>query len=236
MQGSHLNQKDKKDHCVKVFSCLMLRGQVHSAVQFITNRIHGGGVLSVYASTGVPGCAALDTLHQKHPKSGITDESAFLPCDALPPLDITADYVEHVAQGSAGPGGSTALQWHGYLLRYGFSSAHLQDAIAMLASLACHLANEIIDWENMHALMMASYLIALDKCPGVRPIGIGNALRQILCKVVALATCADLEKVCGIAQLCSGIASWYGGINSCCSCFSISTVMRARWSSKETAL
>ena len=78
---------------------------------------------------------------------------------------------------------------------------YVPDAVAMLAR---HLANRIIDWENMRALM-ASHLIALDKCPGVHPIGIGDALRRMLCKVTALATHADLEEVCGKAQLCSGL-------------------------------
>ena len=92
-------------------------------MRFITDRVHGGGVLSLDASTGVPGNSVLDIWHEKHPEPGVIDESAFMPCDDLPPLldlDITADYVEHVAhqiQGSSGPCGSTALQWHGYLLR-----------------------------------------------------------------------------------------------------------------------
>ena len=79
-----------------------------------------------------------------------------MPGDILPPLlglNITADYLEHVAhqiQGSAGPGGPTALQWHCYLLRFGLSSARLRDAVAKLARL---LANGIVEWENIHALM-----------------------------------------------------------------------------------
>ena len=93
----------------------MLSGQVHSAVRFITDRIHGGGVIPLDASTSVPSYSVLDILLKKHPDPGVIDESAFLPCDVLPPLidlDITADYVEHVAchiQGSAGLGGFTAL-------------------------------------------------------------------------------------------------------------------------------
>ena len=155
----------------------------------------------------------LDILHEKHPEPGVIDESAFMSCDDLPPLldlDITADYVECVAhqfQGSSGPCGSTALQWHGYLLRHGISSAHLRDAVAMLA---CRLANGIVDWESIHALM-ASQLIALDKCPGVRPIGVGEALRRILCKVIALATRTDLENICGVAQFCSGLRAGMEG-------------------------
>ena len=138
--------------------------------------------MSLDASTGVPGHSVLDVLREKHPEPGVNDESAFMPCDVLPPLldlDITADYVERVAhqiQRSAGPGGSTALQWHGYLLQYGLSSARLRDAVAMLAR---HLANGIVEWESIRALM-SSRLIALDKCPGVHPIGIGEALRRIL--------------------------------------------------------
>ena len=67
-----------------------------------------------------------------------------------------------------------------------------------------------MDWESIHALM-ASRLIALDKCPGVRPISVGEALQCILCKVIALATRTDLEDVCGVAQLCSGLQAGVEG-------------------------
>ena len=66
---------------------------------------------------------------------------------------------------------------------------------------------------------MSSRLIALDKCPGVCPIGIGEAFQWILCKVVALATHADLEDVCGVAYLCSGLrAGMEGPFMPCESC------------------
>ena len=167
---------------MKVFTHLMLWGEVRLSVRFITDRVHGGGVLPLNPCTGVPGHSVLDILHEKHPEPGVIDELALMSCDDLPPLldlDITADYVERVAhqtQGSSGPCGSTALQWHGYLLRHGVSSAYLRDAVAMLARL---LANGIVDWDIIRALM-ASQLIALDKCPGVHPIGVGEALWCIL--------------------------------------------------------
>ena len=88
--------KDEKEHYVKVFKHLMFRSQVQSAVHFITDREHGGGVLSLDASTGVTPTLCWSILLEKHPELVIIDESAFLPCDDLPPLldlDITSDYV-----------------------------------------------------------------------------------------------------------------------------------------------
>ena len=54
--------RNEKDHCVKVFTCLMLRGKVQSAVRFIANKVNSGGVLSLDASTGVPGKSVMDIL------------------------------------------------------------------------------------------------------------------------------------------------------------------------------
>ena len=100
---------------------LMLRGQVCSAVRFITDRVSGGRVLAYDSSSGVPGKSVADALREKHPEPCCSGNDAFLPFDSLPPIldvDITADYVERVAhhiQGAAGLGGSTAMQWNSYL-------------------------------------------------------------------------------------------------------------------------
>ena len=52
---------------------------------------------------------------------------------------------------------------------------------------------------------MSGRLIALDKCPGVRPIGIGECLRRIMCKCMAETTKKDLEETCGSQQLACGV-------------------------------
>ena len=71
-----------------------------------------------------------------------------------------------------------------------------------------------MEWDNIPALM-TSHLIALEKCPGVRPIGVGEVLRRILGKVMALATRRDIEEVCMTDQLCSWLkASIEGAVHA----------------------
>ena len=52
--------------------------------------------------------------------------------------------------------------------------------------------------------LLASRFNALDKCPGVRPIGIGETHRRIIVKAVLLITRSDLQDAAGPRQLCAG--------------------------------
>ena len=72
--------------------------------------------------------------------------------------------------------------------------------------------------------LMVSRLIALHKCPGVHHIGIGEALQHITCKVIALATWADLEDVFGVVQLCPGLrAGMKEVIHAVCELFDLNS-------------
>ena len=59
-------------------------------------------------------------------------------------------------------------------------------------------ANSIVSWDSIRDLV-ASYLIALDKGPGVMLIGIGEILHRIIGKAVYLATRLDVALV--VAQI-----------------------------------
>ena len=52
--------------------------------------------------------------------------------------------------------------------------------------------------------LTACRLVALDKRPGVRPIGIGETLRHLISKAVLHVTRDDILKAVGCQQLCAG--------------------------------
>ena len=54
------------------------------------------------------------------------------------------------------------------------------------------------------APILACHLIALDKCPGVRPIGIGDMVRRIIAKAVLQIVKGDIQEATGTKQLCTG--------------------------------
>ena len=125
-------------------------------------------------------------------------------------LEVTGAHIHYVAsriQGSAGPSGTDANHWQDVLLRYGAHSERLRDSVAALVR---RLSNSVAPWEDIRALV-ACRLVALDKCPGVRPIGVGETLRRIAGKTVCLLTRYDLEDVCKISQLCGGVRAGIEG-------------------------
>ena len=58
---------------------------------------------------------------------------------------------------------------------------------------------------------MACRLVALDKRPGVRPVGIGGTLRQALAKLVMREAGDQAKTACGNLQLCAGFKAGIEG-------------------------
>ena len=51
-------------------------------------------------------------------------------------------------------------------------------------------------WAAYRAIM-ANRLIGLDKCPGVRPVGIGEIWRRLFAKTVLVVAGAEAKEECG---------------------------------------
>ena len=66
------------------------------------------------------------------------------------------------------------------------------------------MANSSPPWAAYRSLM-ACLLVALDKRPGVRPVGIGEMLRRALAKLAMRADGDQAKTVCGNLKLCAGL-------------------------------
>ena len=88
-------------------------------------------------------------------------------------MDITNDTVTAVAGrllGGAGPGGTDSVLLQHWLLRFGGASAELRRIVGKFVE---WLGNGRLPWAAYRALI-SGRLIALDKQPGFRPVGVGE--------------------------------------------------------------
>ena len=83
----------------------------------------------------------------------------------------------------------------------GFISAS-NDLCHSLALLARCLFSTLVDPHALFAYL-ASHLIGLDKCPGVRPIGICETAGRLVSKTILHISKCDLQDSAGPLQLCA---------------------------------
>ena len=72
-----------------------------------------------------------------------------------------------------------------------------------LANFCKKICTSYVDPDCLTAFV-ACRLIALNKCPGVRPIGIGEVVRRILGKAILSTIGSEIEEVAGALQVCGG--------------------------------
>ena len=205
-RGRHTTQALR----VKEFARLVREGELTRALHYITTT-EPSGIL--FPSDTSDGHSVQDVLESKHPDPTPTAYGTLHKYDETPPLvpvQITDDIVLKVARrlkGSCGLDGTNAHSLRSWLTRFKQSSKHLRDS---LASLAQWMSNELVPWPAIRALLSCR-LIALDKNPGVRPIGIGHIWRRAIAKCVLAVAVPAATEACGIDQLCVGLQAGIEG-------------------------
>ncbi|KAI2490762.1 hypothetical protein MHU86_23809 [Fragilaria crotonensis] len=155
-------------------------------------------------------------LQEKHPAlrdptSVGEEDGAFEPYPNLPapiPVCVTQDDVEAISPrlaGAAGPGGTDAVDLANWLLRFGLEALREE-----MAAWTNWLANTSPPWAAYRAVM-ANRLVALDKQPGTRPVGIGEVYRRLWAKCLLKAIGSQATAACGNFNLCAGLQAGIEG-------------------------
>ena len=126
------------------------------------------------------------------------------------PVGITEEAVESVARklpGRSGPGGTDSEALQGWLLKFGEDSTRPRSSVEIVFD---RLANGIPPWVA-YCEFMCSRLIALDKHPGVRPVGVVETWRSLFANIVLMVTGPKAIMVCQDDQLCAGLKTGING-------------------------
>ena len=160
-----------------------------------------------------------DLLAEKHPRGQPASTSALMggECPVVNEIQfeaLTPALVQKVAkqcQGSAGPSGLHSDAWRRLVTSFkGASSTLCQD----LADLTRLIAMRSLKAEALTPFL-ACRLIALDKNPGVRPIGVCEVVRRIAAKAILRVIGDDIEEACGFFAKMLWLPSRLRGSSSC---------------------
>ena len=184
----------------------MMEGRVRSALKLLSDNSDTSLEETIDDTSGK---TVRDVLEDKHPDPKTVHPEALLgeaENDEFHPtiLDsITGESIWTAAlhtQGAAGPSGLDAFSWRRLCTLFGQKS---NDPCSPLAVVVRRISTSFIDSSTLLAYTSCR-LIAVDKCPGVRPIGIGEVVRRIIGKAVMRIVKYDLQHVVGAIQLCAG--------------------------------
>ena len=206
------SRKRCDENLVRSFSNLMFNGKTSAALDLLSLK-GKGGVLHTNdpANKDDPASpSVLDVLKSKHPPAQPATATALFQHPQEPPEvhpvvydSIDAKSIRSAAlntRGAAGPSGLDAHCWRRLCCSFHSASWDLCHSLAMVARRLCV---SLVDPNGLSAFL-ACRLIALDKCPGVRPIGICECARRIISKAILVVTKGDVQEVAGSLQLCAG--------------------------------
>ena len=194
----------------RTFSNLMFTGKCKAALELLSNA-QKGGVLHLHDlidPKDPTSPTVRDVLAEKHPPPQPATNDCILQEETETPHPIIfesldANVIRSAAlkvTGAAGPSGLDAHEWRRLCTNHKGAS---RDLCSSLASVARRICSSFVDPVSVGPLL-ASRLIALDKHPGVRPIGIGDTARRIISKAVLTIVGFDVQEAMGCLQLCGG--------------------------------
>lgn len=197
--------KNNQEHLAQSFANLMFQGKTEAALRLLSEDSRGG-VLRLDDS--IDGQRTVrEILSDKHPPPQPIHPDSIIsdsPSDVHPVLfeSIDASLIRSTAlrtSGAAGPSGLDALCWRRLCTSFKAAS---NDLCQSLADVTKRLCVNFVD-PSLIAPFLACRLIALNRNPGVRPIGIGDTARRIIAKATLTVTKWDIQEAVGSMQLCA---------------------------------
>ena len=177
------------------FEKLMFEGKGKAALRLITQNSNSGALRL--------NSEIKDALVNKHPPRQPAVPSAILTTNnSTPDLHpVVFDVIDGnlicesalKSDGAAGPSSLDAAAWRRLCCSFKSASADLCDALALVAR---QISSSLVDPVALQPFT-AYRLIALDKYPGIRPIGIGVVIRRIISKAIISITKNDIQAVAG---------------------------------------
>jgi len=154
-----------------------------------------------------------DVLAYKHPEGCQPPIEALENYDeALGPLRLQIGYGSFEAtvrkqSDSASPSSTDAVELQNWLFHFGAVSENLLNELIHWTE---WLANDSPSWAAYRA-MMAYHLIAIDKQPGVHPVGVGEVYQCLFTKAVIAHTSSEAALAYRSTNLCTGLPAGIKG-------------------------
>ena len=209
--GRLQGEEDRARH----FGDFISSGRVHDALRMLTDEsspeAYSSGNLKMDEMVTLgdgTSTSVRDVLLEKHPQAEPAAPEILLD-DTVPPVhdvcfeSLTPALLKNIAlhsEGSAGPSGLNAVAWRRICSSHKGASVRMCQALSGFAKL---LATRALDAAAL-VPFLSCRLIALDKKPGVRPIGVCEVPRRIVAKAILSVVKSDVTQACGFLQKCSG--------------------------------
>ena len=204
------NYRRTAQQTAQIFARHMMEGRVRAALRLISED-NSNGLLHLDSCVNSDSSETVrDILYKKHPLRKPLKQSAIITSEVPPdePHPILFDRLDGQlihstalrTDGAAGPSGLDASAWKRMCTSFKSASMELCDALASTAKWIC---TSYVDPSGLSAFV-ACRLIALDKCPGVRPINISEVARHIIGRAIANTITDNIQAAAGPLQVCAG--------------------------------